>query len=120
MSITRASPAGDRRRNCSPPTRHSFETLCEQCRRQALCGTLENCNNFFFIWREKKSMFDWFPQFDRFALSPVDVPAAEKTQSEFHKLYYGTTGTLVHKWRHYLKIYEDHLSRFQNTPGSPL
>jgi hypothetical protein len=65
---------------------------------------------------KKKSMFDWLSQFDRFALSPADVPAAEKTQSELHILFYGTTGTLVYKWRHYLKIYEDHLSRFQNTP----
>jgi hypothetical protein len=61
-------------------------------------------------------MFDWMPQFDRFSLSPDNVPAAEKTQSELHKLFYSNTGTLVHKWRHYLKIYEDHLSRFRNTP----
>src|ERR1700689_4053646 len=66
--------------------------------------------------REEKSMFDWIPQFNRFSLSPDNVPAAEKTQSELHKLFYSNAGTLVHKWRNYLKIYENHLSRFRNTP----
>jgi len=61
-------------------------------------------------------MFDWMTQFDRFSLSPDNVPAAGKTQSELHKLFYSNAGTLVFKWRHYLKIYEDHLSRFRNTP----
>jgi hypothetical protein len=61
-------------------------------------------------------MFDWMTQFDRFSLSPDNVPAAEKTQSELHKLFYSNADTLVFKWRHYLKIYEDHLSRFRNTP----
>jgi hypothetical protein len=61
-------------------------------------------------------MFDWMTQFDRFSLSPDNVSAAEKTQSELHKLFYSNADTLVFKWRHYLKIYEDHLSRFRNTP----
>jgi cephalosporin hydroxylase len=61
-------------------------------------------------------MFDWIPQFNRFLLSPDDVPAAEKTQSELHKLFYSNAGTLVHKWRNYLEVYENHLSRFRNTP----
>lgn len=82
------------------------------------------------IWREEKSMFDWMHlilrkkklmfdslhQFERFSLSPDDVPVAEKTQSELHKLFYNNTGTLVNKWRHYLNIYESHLSRFRHTP----
>jgi hypothetical protein len=61
-------------------------------------------------------MFDWMRQFNRFSLSPDNVPAAEKTRSDLHKLFYSNTGTLVDKWQHYLKIYEDHLSRFRNTP----
>jgi hypothetical protein len=61
-------------------------------------------------------MFDWMLQFNHFALSPNMVPTAEKTQSELHKLFYSNSGTIVHKWQHYLKIYDDHLSRFRNTP----
>ena len=51
-----------------------------------------------------------------FAMSPDEVSEAEKTQSELHRLFYGNTGTLAHKWRHYLEIYDHHLSRFRNTP----
>jgi hypothetical protein len=51
-----------------------------------------------------------------FAILPESVPTAKKIQSELHKLFYTNAGTLVHKWQHYLEIYDRHLSRFRNTP----
>lgn len=33
-----------------------------------------------------------------------------------HEAFYGNTGPIVHKWRHYLSIYDRHLSRYRSTP----
>jgi hypothetical protein len=52
----------------------------------------------------------------QFAGDPGDVDAAEKLSSDLHRLFYWNEGALVHKWRHYLAIYDRHLSRYRNTP----
>jgi hypothetical protein len=53
--------------------------------------------------------------FLEFARHPDEVPTAEKDQSELHRMFYGNTGPVGHKWRHYLEIYGHHLARFRNT-----
>jgi hypothetical protein len=50
-----------------------------------------------------------------FSRSPDEVPTAEKTQSEIHRLFYSHTGPVIHKWRNYFEVYDRHLSRFRNT-----
>lgn len=51
----------------------------------------------------------------QFAGDPGDVDDAEKLSSDLHRLFYWNDGALVHKWRHYLAIYDRHLSRYRNT-----
>ena len=50
---------------------------------------------------------------DRFGMDAAEVPASERKETELHELFYGNDGPLVHKWRHYLAIYDRHLSRFR-------
>jgi hypothetical protein len=54
--------------------------------------------------------------FERLALSPDAIPPSERQQSDLHRLFYTNSGTLVHKWRNYLDVYDRHLSRFRDTP----
>ena len=36
---------------------------------------------------------------------PDAIPHAERCLTPLHEAFYGNTGPLVHKWRHYLAIY---------------
>lgn len=40
----------------------------------------------------------------------------EKNRSDLHRLFYSNDGQIVHKWKHYLSIYDRHLSRYRNKP----
>lgn len=50
------------------------------------------------------------------------VSGDEKNLSDLHRLFYNNhEQPLVHKWRHYLRIYDRHLSRFREmSPDHPL
>jgi hypothetical protein len=50
------------------------------------------------------------------AASPSDIGEQERHSSALHRAFYENDGPLVHKWRHYLSIYDRHLSAFCNTP----
>jgi hypothetical protein len=64
----------------------------------------------FFLGRKLRN---WWEIFETHAQSPSSVPEDEKSRSELSRLFYGNKGSVVHKWRHYIEIYERHLSRFQ-------
>src|SRR5262245_27995053 len=51
------------------------------------------------------------------AASPSDIGEQERRSSALHRAFYENDGPLVHKWRHYLSIYDRHLSAFCNTPA---
>jgi hypothetical protein len=51
-----------------------------------------------------------------FAGSVSDVPETERKQTDLHRAFYDNDGPIVHKWRHYLSIYDRHLARFRNKP----
>jgi len=53
---------------------------------------------------------------DRFSVDSADVPAAEREQTDMHRFFYENKGPIVHKWRHYLDVYDRHLSRYRNSP----
>jgi hypothetical protein len=42
------------------------------------------------------------------------VPDDEKNSTPMHRAFYGNTGAVVNKWRHYPGIYDRHLSVFRN------
>lgn len=44
------------------------------------------------------------------------VPESERNQSDLHRLFYAHDGASMVKWKHYLSIYDRHLSRFRNQP----
>ena len=44
----------------------------------------------------------------------------ERNASDLHRLFYGHDGPIVHKWKHYLSLYERHLSRFRGKPFQSL
>jgi len=48
-----------------------------------------------------------------FAASPTDVPLEERQSTDLHRLFYENDKPIVHKWRHYLKIYERHFASFR-------
>ena len=54
--------------------------------------------------------------FDEFAGRIDGVPPTERRLTPMHEAFYGNSDAVVHKWRHYLTIYDRHLSRFRNTP----
>lgn len=46
-----------------------------------------------------------------------DVPARQNAAStDMERLFYSHDGPLVHKWHHYLSIYDRHLGRFRGQP----
>jgi hypothetical protein len=45
-----------------------------------------------------------------------EVSRREQQQTDLHRMFYGNTGPVVHKWRHYLEIYHRYLSRYRGTP----
>ena len=54
-------------------------------------------------------------RYDIEGLLNPDIPPEEKTRSPVHEAFYSNTGSLVHKWQHYLPIYDRHLSRYRGT-----
>jgi hypothetical protein len=42
------------------------------------------------------------------------VPESEKNSTPMHRAFYGNKGPAVNKWRHYLALYDKHLSHFRN------
>ena len=56
---------------------------------------------------------------EAFAGDVTQVPDAEKTMTDVHRLFYSNVdGPLVHKWRHYLAVYDRHLARFRKSDRS--
>jgi hypothetical protein len=53
---------------------------------------------------------------ERFELDPSAVGEEERNQTDLHKLFYEHHGLIIHKWRHYLSIYDRHLARFRGQP----
>ena len=51
----------------------------------------------------------------RFTAEIDSVPLEEQMSTDMHRLFYGNTGALVHKWRHYLSVYDRHLSQYRGT-----
>jgi|SRR5579871_711584 len=49
-----------------------------------------------------------------------DVSEEERQQTDLHRFFYENDGPLVHKWRHYLEIYDRHLSRFRSQTNPPV
>lgn len=50
-----------------------------------------------------------------FAADASIVPEVEKQQTDLHRLFYAAAdGPEIQKWRHYLSVYDRHLSRFRN------
>src|SRR5262245_45620815 len=45
-----------------------------------------------------------------------DVPSEERSRTAMHRAFYENIGGVVHKWRHYLDIYDRHLSRYCGKP----
>ncbi len=63
-------------------------------------------------FRRRKAM-----SIEPFAAQVSDVPAEEQEHTELSRIFYAGDGPLVHKWRHYLDIYEQHLSPFRTNGG---
>jgi hypothetical protein len=61
-------------------------------------------------------------RFEDFQGDIATVPDDEKNMTALHRLFYNNADQpLVHKWRHYLRIYDHHLDRFRHMPsGNPL
>jgi Methyltransferase domain len=43
------------------------------------------------------------------------IPEEERCLTPMHRAFYENAGSVVHKWRHYLSIYDRHLSRYRGT-----
>lgn len=50
---------------------------------------------------------------DQFETSRRDIAPDEASKSDLHRLFYGNIGPLVHKWTHYLGVYDRFLSPFR-------
>lgn len=44
-----------------------------------------------------------------------DVTKEERDRTDLHKIFYDHSGPLIHKWTHYLDIYEQYLAKFRGT-----
>ena len=55
------------------------------------------------------------PKLEKYADSGVYKPHIVDKNS-FEGLFWGHEGTIVHKWHHYLPIYENFLSKYKNKP----
>lgn len=52
-----------------------------------------------------------------FAVDPAEAKSGlANATTDLERLFYGNTGRLVHKWRHYLPIYERHLGGYRGKP----
>jgi hypothetical protein len=54
-----------------------------------------------------------FDTIARFVADKTDVDTTERRQTALHQAFYENDGPLVHKWRHYLSIYDHHFSHFR-------
>jgi hypothetical protein len=59
---------------------------------------------------------------EKFAGNLADVPDAERQRTDLHRFFYENDGTIIHKWRHYLDIYDRHLAAYRSRAiaGPPL
>jgi Methyltransferase domain len=48
-----------------------------------------------------------------FAGSILDVSSEERGRTAMHRAFYENSGSIVHKWRHYLDIYNRYLERYR-------
>ena len=55
------------------------------------------------------------PKLEKYADSGLHRPHLGDKNS-FESLFWGHEGTIVHKWHHYLPVYEKFLSRYKNKP----
>jgi cephalosporin hydroxylase len=53
---------------------------------------------------------------DRFGGDADAIDAQERQRTDMHRFFYGHEGPVVHKWHHYLAIYDRHLSQFRGRP----
>jgi cephalosporin hydroxylase len=51
---------------------------------------------------------------DNFATT--EFTEEERNQSDLHRLFYSNEGPIVHKWKHYLSIYDKYLAPFRKKP----
>ena len=50
-------------------------------------------------------------------IEPAEADAVSRqADGELAKLFFSHSGRIVHKWVHYLDIYDRHFGRFRNTP----
>jgi hypothetical protein len=57
------------------------------------------------------------PKFDDFGTQDADLARRRVGQpSEIADLFFASTGRLVHKWPHYLPVYERHFAPYRGTP----
>jgi hypothetical protein len=66
------------------------------------------------IWRKMPSnpLFD----FDGHSVDPKKAQIfASESKTALHNFFYLNEGQVVHKWQHYLDIYDRHLDRYRNT-----
>jgi hypothetical protein len=54
---------------------------------------------------------------DDYAIDPAERDRlAREASSDIAKIFYAHKGRLIHKWTHYLDIYDGHFSAYRNTP----
>ena len=72
------------------------------------------------LWKSKVQS----PNIRKFAFAGTDVKAdilgKYGPQGDLLDIYASTTETLVHKWHHYLPIYERYFGPWRNRPGQPV
>src|SRR6266487_3666404 len=50
---------------------------------------------------------------DSFVVQLQDVPEMERSKTPLHRIFYADP--VAQKWRHYIDVYDRHLSRFRNS-----
>jgi hypothetical protein len=57
------------------------------------------------------------PDVNDYAIDPAERDRlAREASSDTAKIFYAHKGRLIHKWIHYLDIYDGHFSAYRNTP----
>jgi hypothetical protein len=64
--------------------------------------------------RRVRSLLGFKTGIDAFAAETVNEK--ERDKSDLHRLFYGNDGPVVHKWQHYLLVYDRYLSQYRNRP----
>jgi hypothetical protein len=72
--------------------------------------------NYRWLYFARKFGLIASPDIGPFAAKIDDIPERERNLTPMHEAFYGNTGSVVHKWHHYLSIYDRYLSRYRNTP----